>query len=96
MKSRSRDGLAAKGLLMRTDLASRIKNLSADVKLFQRNTNERLQKIENVISKVEEIDGLKFKQQELKVGFDSLKTSLNSMNIDIYNPSNVFARARLV
>ena len=64
---------------MRSDLTSQIKKLSDDVKLFQRNTNERLQKIESVISKLEEIDGLKFKQQELEAGFDSLKTSLNSM-----------------
>jgi hypothetical protein len=40
------------------------------------------QKIESVISKVEEIDGLKFKQQELEAGFDSLNTSLNSMKRD--------------
>ena len=66
--------------LMRGDLTNQIKKLSDDVKLFQRNTNERLQKIESVISKVEEIDGLKFKQQELEAGFDNLKTSLNSMN----------------
>ncbi|XP_074631022.1 uncharacterized protein LOC141889585 [Acropora palmata] len=65
--------------LMRSDLTSQIKKLSDDAKLFQRNTNERLQKVESVISKLEEIDGLKFKQQELEAGFDSLKTSLNSM-----------------
>ena len=48
--------------LMRSDLTSHITKLSDDVKLFQRNTNERLQKIESVISKIEEIEGLKFKQ----------------------------------
>ena len=57
--------------LMRSDLASHITKLSDDVKLFQRNTNERLQKIESVISKIEEIDGLKFQQQKLEAGLDS-------------------------
>ena len=57
--------------LRRSDLASHITKLSDDVKLFQRNTNERLQKIESVISKIEEIDGLKFQQQELEAGLDS-------------------------
>ena len=71
MKSRSLDGLAAKGLLMRSDLASRIKNLS---EAFSTQYERKTTKIESVISKVEEIDGLKFKQQELKAGFDSLKT----------------------
>ena len=75
--------------LMRSDLTSQIKKLSDDVKLFQRNTNERLQKIESVISKVEEIDGLKFKQQELEAGFDSLKTSLNSMNTNTEEIDNL-------
>ena len=42
--------------LMRSDLTSQIMKLSDDVKLFQRNTNERLQKIESIISKIEEID----------------------------------------
>ena len=75
--------------LMRSDLTSQIKKLSDDVELFQRNTNERLQKIESVISKVEEIDGLKFKQQELEAGFDSLKTSLNSMNTNTEEIDNL-------
>jgi len=66
--------------LMRSDLTSHITKLSDDVKLFQRNTNERLQKIESVISEIEEIEGLKFKQQELEAGLDSLKTSLNEMD----------------
>ena len=66
--------------LMRSDLTSHITKLSDDVKLFQRNTNERLQKIESVISKIDEIDGLKFKQQELEAGLDSLKTSLIGMD----------------
>lgn len=75
--------------LMRSDLTTQIKKLSDDVKLFQRNTNERLQKIETVISKLEEIDGLKFKQQELEAGFDSLKTSLNSMNTNTEEIDNL-------
>ena len=89
MKSRSLDSLAVKGLLMRSDLTNQIKNLNDDVKLFQRNTNERPQKIESVISKVEEIDGLKFKQQELKAEFDSLKTSLNSVNTNTEEIDNL-------
>lgn len=75
--------------LMRSDLTTQIKKLSDDVKLFQRNTNERLQKIESVISKLEEIDGLKFKQQGLEAGFDSLKTSLNSMNTNTEEIDNL-------
>ena len=73
--------------LMRSDLTSQIMKLSDDVKLFQRNTTERLQKIESIISKIEEIDGLKFKQQELEAGLDSLKTSLNGMdaNTEVIN-----------
>ena len=66
--------------LMRSDLTSHITKLSDDVKLLQRNTNERLQKIGSVISKIEEIDGLKFKQQELEAGLDGLKASLNGMD----------------
>ena len=64
---------------MRGNLTNQIKKLSDDVNLFQRNTNERLQKIESVITKVEEIDGVNFKQQELEAGFDSLKNSLSSI-----------------
>jgi len=75
--------------LMRGDLTNQIKKLSDDVKPFQRNTNERLQKIESVISKVEEIDGLKFKQQELEARFDSLETSLNSMNANTEEIDNL-------
>ena len=39
--------------LMRSNLTSQITKLSDDVKLFQRSTNERLQKIESVVSQVE-------------------------------------------
>ena len=75
--------------LRRSDLTSQIKKLRDEVKLFQSHTNERLQKIERVISKVEEIDGLKFKQQELEAGFDSLKTSLNSVNTNTEEIDNL-------
>ena len=74
--------------LMRSDLTSQITKLSDDVKLFQRNTNERLQKMESVISKIEKIYGLKFKQRELEAGLGRLKTSLNEMDAnteEIYN-----------
>ena len=77
---------------MRSDLTSQIKKLSDDVKIFQCNTNERLQKFESVISKVDEIDGLKFKQQKLEAGFDSLKTSLNSMNTNTEKIDNLRQR----
>jgi len=75
--------------LMRSDLTSQITKLTDDVKLFQRNTNERLQKIESVISKIEEIDRLKFKQQELEAGLDSLKTSLNGMEANTEEINNL-------
>ena len=48
---------------LRTDLKGQIKNLSDSLKDFQRNTNERLTHIESVISKMDEIDGMKMKQQ---------------------------------
>ena len=70
---------------MRTDLTGQITKLSDDLKDFQRNTNERLQKIESVFSEVEEIEGLKTKQQEMETDSDSLKMdSLNhrSKNIE--------------
>ena len=51
---------------MRLDLTGQITKLSDDLRAFQRNTNERLQKIESVMSKVDEIDGLKIKQQQLE------------------------------
>ena len=48
---------------MRLDLTGQITKLSNDLKDSQRNTNDKLQKIESVMSKGDEIDGLKTKQQ---------------------------------
>jgi len=57
------------------DLTGQITKLSDDLKAFQRNTNQRLQKIESVMSKVDEIDGLKTKQQQLEADVDNIKES---------------------
>jgi len=46
---------------MRLDLTGQITKLSDGLKYFYRNTNERLQKIESVTSKVDEINSLKTK-----------------------------------
>ena len=56
----SESNMAAAELLeelksMRLDLTVQITKLSDDLKDFQRNTNERLQKIESVMFKVDEI-----------------------------------------
>ena len=48
---------------MRAELKGHITKLSDELKDFQRNTNERLSKIESIMSKVDEIDGIKSKQQ---------------------------------
>ena len=64
---------------MRLDLTGQITKLSDDLKDFQRNTNERLQKIESVMSKVDEIDGLKTKQQQLEADVDNIKESQLNM-----------------
>ena len=50
------------------------------MKDFQRNTNERLTHIESVISKMDEIDGMKMKQQELEQGLASMKESMDALN----------------
>jgi len=76
----SKSNMAAAELLeelksMRLDLTGQITKLSDDLKDFQRNTNERLQKIESVVSKVDEIDGLKTKQQQLEADVDNIKES---------------------
>ena len=60
---------------MRLNLTGQITKLGNDLKDFQRNTNERLQKIESVMSKVDETDGLKTRQQQLKEGVDNIKES---------------------
>ena len=68
---------------MRLDLTGQITRLSDDLKDFQRNTNERLQKIESVMSKVDEIDGLKTRQQQLEEDVDNIKEShLNLVSTD--------------
>ena len=58
---------------MRHDLTGQITKLSDDLKDFQRNTNERLQKIERVMSKGDEIDGLKTRQQEVEEDVDNIR-----------------------
>ena len=68
---------------MRLDLTGQITRLSDDLKDFQRNSNERLQKIESVMSKVDEIDGLKTRQQQLEEDVDNIKEShLNLVSTD--------------
>ena len=67
---------------MRLDLTGQITKLSDDLKDFQRNTNERLQKIESVMFKVDEIDGLKTKQQQLEADVDNMKESLNFVSFN--------------
>ena len=69
-----------KACTLRTDLKGQIKNLSDSLKDFQRNTNERLMHIESVISKMDEIDGMKMKQQELEQGLASMKESMDALN----------------
>ena len=65
---------------LRTDLKGQIKNLSDSLKDFQRNANERLTHIESVISKMDDIDGMKMKQQELEQGLASMKESMDALN----------------
>jgi len=56
-----------------------MKKLSADLTNFQRDTNARLAKIESVMSKIDEIDNLNTRAQELEdVG--RMKVSLTKMN----------------
>ena len=67
----SESNMAAAKLLeelvsMRLDLTGQITKLSDDLKHFQSNTNERPQKIESVMCKIDEIDGLKTKQEQLQ------------------------------
>ena len=65
---------------MRADLKGHITKLSDELKVFQRSTNERLLRIESIMSKVEEIDDIKNKQQQLDGDVESLKESLNFVN----------------
>lgn len=74
---------------MRLDLTGQITKLSDDLKDFQRNTNERLQKIESVMFKVDEIDGLKTKQQQLEADVDNMKESLNFVSFNAEEVDNL-------
>ena len=74
---------------LRLDLTGQITKLSDDLKDFQRNTNERLQKIESVMFKVDEIDGLKTKQQQLEADVDKMKESLNFVSFNAEEVDNL-------
>ena len=74
---------------MRLDLTGQITKLSDDLKDFQRNTNEGLQKIESVMFKVDEIDGLKTKQQQLEADVDNMKESLNFVSFNAEEVDNL-------
>jgi len=50
---------------MWNDLTGQIRKLSADLTDFQQDTNARLANIESVMSKIDEIDNLNNKAQEL-------------------------------
>ena len=77
---------------MRLDLTGQITKLSDDLQDFQRNNNERLQKIESGMSKVDEIDGLKTKQQQLEADVDNIKES--QLNLVSTNAEEVEALRR--
>jgi len=55
---------------MRLDLTGQITKRSDDLKDFQRNTDERLLKIEGTMSRLDKIDGLKTKQQQVEADVD--------------------------
>lgn len=65
---------------MRADLTGHITKLSDELKSFQCDTNERLLKMESIMAKVDEIDSIKSKQEELKEDVNDLKESLNFVN----------------
>ena len=65
---------------LRTDLKGQIKNLSDSLKDFQRNANERLLHVQSVISKMDKIDGMKMKKQELDQGLASMKESTDALS----------------
>ena len=73
----------------RAELKGHITKLSDELKDFQRNTNERLLKIESIMSKVDEMDGIKSKQQELEGDVESIKESLNFVNINTEEVENL-------
>ena len=86
---------------MRLDLTGQITKLSDDLKDFQGNTNKRLQKIESVMSKVDEIDGLKIKQQQLEADVDNIKecqlnlVSTNAEEVEVLHRNNDELKKRL-
>jgi len=63
---------------MRNDLTGQIRKLSAGLTDFQQDTNARLAKIESVMSKIDEIDNLNNRAQELDGEFDRINISLTS------------------
>ena len=74
---------------MRAELKGHIAKLSDELKDFQRNTNERLLKLESIMSKVDEIDGIKSKQQELGGDVESIKDLLNFVNVNTEEVENL-------
>ena len=63
---------------MQNDLTGQIKKLSADLTDLQQDTNARLGEMESVMSKIDEIDHLNNRAQELDEEVDRIKVSLNS------------------
>ena len=55
---------------MRSDLSSQIRKISSDLTDFQQDTNTTLALIESVMSKIDEIDDLNNKAQELDEDVD--------------------------
>ena len=68
---------------MRGDLKNQISALSENLKVFQRNTNARLEKIESVISKLDEIDVLTTNHKDLEKDFEGMKASVDAMNATV-------------
>ena len=68
---------------MRGDLKNQISALSENLKDFQRNTNARLEKIESVISKLDEIDVLTTEQKDLEKDVKGVKASVDAMNATV-------------
>ena len=86
---------------MRLDLRGEITKLSNDLKDFQRNSNERLHKTESVMSKLDEIEGLKTRQQQLEEDVDNIKeshlnlVSTNAEEVETLRRNNDELRKRL-
>ena len=73
---------------MRGDLKNQISALSENLKDFQRNTNARLEKIESVISKLDEIDVLTTKQKDLEKDVEGVKACVDAMNATVSEMDN--------